>query len=140
MSSPTTTTPPKSNQPTKGNSKPKQGKPQQGNPKQGNPKQGKKTRTPKHTQTVALLDNYIGAVKGKGGRTVKAIERRTNTRISQFPADPERGHLVPCFIINGDTERDARDAAAQIRKIIINMWERDNPLESDQEDGAASSN
>ena len=135
MSSLTPTTPPKSNHATKGNSKP-----QNGNPKQGNPKQGKRTRTPKHTQTVALLDNYIGAVKGKGGRTVKAIERRTNTRISQFPADPERGHLVPCFIISGDTERDARDGAAQIRKIIINMWERDNPLESDQEDGAASSN
>ena len=130
MSSPTTTTPPKSNQATKGNSK----------PKQGNAQPSKKARTPKHTQTVALLDDYIGAVKGKGGRTVKAIEKRTNTRISQFPADPERGHLVPCFTIKGDSDRDVRDAAAQIRRIIINMWERDNPAEEHQEDGATSSN
>ena len=80
-------------------------------------------RGPREDPTlVSVHKDYVGAVIGKEGKTIKKIKDDTKTRISYMDEDFARGHQSPVFLITGPAQ-GRRKAAKWIRKILQSTWE-----------------
>ena len=105
------------------------------NPKKMGSKNGKNDGNrpkPKFSRTavVPVDEEHVGFVLGKGGQTIKEIQKITNTTISHRVANPEKGFHKECFWIGGHRELNVYMARVTIQDLINTVISKDKSKEN----------